>query len=419
MGLLLTDSPIPPPMAHALARARRELSGRVLAATLRSVRDLDIAEEATADSFLLAVQTWPAEGVPRSMEAWLITAANRRAIDRVRRARTAREGLLHLAGGWTGIAEPPGDAALIGDDELRMVVLCCDPRISRSDQVGLTLRLACGISTAAIAAAHGMPTSTMAARLTRAKAKLAAAGPDLDLPDDATVDARLPVVAQVIHLAFTLGHTMTDGAGLTDEQLQDHAQYLAQVLHAVRPGNAELTGLLALIWLTRARSATRFGPDGEQVLLARADRRLWDWAQIERSLGLLMPFAAAASDSPLLLQALIAAEHSRARTFAETDWGRIVGLYDRLLSAAPEPLFGIGRVIALAHTVGAAAALADLDGLASVVNLANHPYAAAARGYLLDLTGSDSSAAWARAAQLARTDAERAHFARRSTDCRQ
>lgn len=403
-------------MAQALATARRELSGRVLAATLRSVRDLDIAEEATADSFLLAVASWPTEGVPRSMEAWLITTAKRRAIDRVRRARTAREGLLRLAGGWSEVSEPPGDVAVIGDDELRMVVLCCDPRIPRTDQVVLTLRLACGISTAALAAVHGVPTPTMAARLTRAKAKLAAAGPDLDLPDDATVDARLPAVAQVVHLAFTLGHTAADGTDLSDEELQDHAQYLAQVLHSVRPRDPELTGLLALIWLTRARAATRVGADGDQVLLAGADRRLWDWAQIERGLGLLTPFVADPGRSPMVLQALIAAEHSRARRFADTDWRRILALYDALLTVAPAPLFGLGRAIALGHLAGPDTGLADLEQLESVIDLSRHPYAAAARGYLLDLSGRREEAmrAWSTAAALARTAAERRHFAART-----
>jgi len=211
---------VPPGVAEVAARAQRELAGRVLAITLRSVRDLDIAEEATADAFLLALQTWPERGVPASVEAWLVTAARRRAIDRIRSAQAARRALIRTAGGLrTGgnDADLSIEVGVIGDEDLRLVVLCCDPRISVTDQIALTLRLACGVPTAAIAAAFLIPEPSMAARLTRAKKKLAAAGPALDLPDDATVDARLPAVRRVVYLAFTLGHTA--GAGTSSSRL--------------------------------------------------------------------------------------------------------------------------------------------------------------------------------------------------------
>lgn len=390
----------------------------MLAATLRSVRDLDIAEESTADAFLLALQSWPTTGVPASVEAWLITAARRRAVDRVRRAQVARRSLVTLAGGWsavTGGSDVLAEAAVVGDDDLRMVVLCCDPQLAQADQVALTLRLACGVSTAAIAAAHQVPTPTMAARLTRVKAKLAAAGPRLDLPDDATVDARLPAAARVVHLAFTLGHTAGSGADLTDDDLADRAQYLAGVLHALRPASASCTALLALILLTRAREGGRLSAAGEQLTLAEADRTRWDRASIRRGLALLATTPAGTEES-LVLQAAIAAEHSRAGALAATDWAQVVELYSRLLTVDPSPGFALGRSVALSYLSGPAAGLADLDQVLGLGVLNRYPYAPAARAQMLERLGRrpEASADWLRAASLARTAAERAFFQRRA-----
>ena len=344
----------------------------------------------------------------------MITAARRRAVDRVRRAQVARRSLVTLAGGWSGVttgSDAVAEAAVVGDDELRMVVLCCDPQLTPGDQVALTLRLACGVNTAAIAAAHQVPVPTMAARLTRAKAKLAAAGPRLDLPDDATVDARLPAVARVVHLAFTLGHTAGDGTALTDEDLADRAQYLAGVLHALRPASATFTALLALIVLTRGRAGGRFAADGEQLTLADADRTRWDRSSIRRGLDLLAAIPPESAD-PMVLQAAIAAEHSRAASLAATDWTRVVALYSRLLTADPAPGFALGRSVALSYLSGPAAGLADLDEVLAMCVLDRYPYAPAARAQLLDRLGRGDEAAgeWRRAAVLARTVAERSFF---------
>ncbi len=406
-------------VAAVAAQARRELSGRVLAATLRSVRDLDIAEESTADAFLLALQSWPTTGIPASVEAWLVTAARRRAVDRIRRAQVARRSLIKLAGGWSGVtgaADAVTEAALVGDDELRMVVLCCDPRLTKPDQVALTLRLACGVSTAAIAAAHGLQTPTMAARLTRAKAKLASAGPMLDLPDDATVDRRLPAVATVVHLAFTLGHTAADGERLRDEDLADRAQYLAGVLHALRPASPTFAALRALILFTQARAAGRVDEAGDQVLLADVDRSTWDQQLIAAGLALLAPAMSQAAGDPMVLQAAIAAEHSRASSFGATDWPRVVKLYSWLLTVDPSPGFALGRSIALSYSLGPALGLADLDELLATGTLDRYPYAPAARADMLSRLGrrSEATEQWQRAAALARSADERTYFLQRS-----
>ncbi|MET3806420.1 RNA polymerase sigma-70 factor (ECF subfamily) [Nakamurella sp. UYEF19] len=390
------------------------------------MRDLDIAQESTADAFLLALQSWPTTGVPTSMEAWLITAARRRAVDRVRRAQVARRSLVRMAGGWSGVsagADVIAEAAVVGDDELRMVVLCCDARLSQDDQVALTLRLACGVSTAAVAAGFGINTASMAARLTRAKARLVRGGPLLDLPDDATVDLRLPAVARVIHLAFILGHTCADGAELMDEDLADRAQYLAGVLHALRPGSPSLTALLALILLTRARAGGRFDDTGEQVLLADADRSRWDRALVRAGTSLLtmavraaeVATAGGATEDPMILQAAIAAECSTATSFAETDWGRVVDLYGRLLTLDPSPGFALGRCVALSHLSGPAVGLADLDGVLASGLLDRSPYAPAARAQMLERLGRSGEARgeWLSARDRAGTGAQRDYFAAR------
>lgn len=414
---------IPVAVARAAEKAQRELSGRVLAVTLRSVRDLDIAEEATADAFLLALQTWPERGVPASVEAWLITAARRRAIDRIRSAQAARRALIRQGGDLRSVIDTAHlgtEVGVIGDEDLRLVVLCCDPRIALTDQVALTLRMACGVPTAAIAAAFLVADTAMAARLTRAKKRLVAAGPALDLPDDATVDARLPAVREVVYLAFTLGHTAATGSSLTDDELADRAQYLALALSLLRPMDPEFRGLLALILLTRARSGGRIADDGSQVLLADADRGRWDRAMIDQGLIQLraaLALPGAARRGPMTLQAEIAAEHCQAADLATTNWSTVVELYSELLSVHPSPTLAIGRCLAMAQLAGPVVGLADLDEVIEVGGLERYPYAFGARAQLLAALGRmcDAAAEWSAAASCARTDAERDYFAAQAT----
>ena len=405
--------------AAAAATAHRLYWGRVLSATLRMARDVDIAEEATADAFLLALQTWPERGVPESVEAWLLTAARRRAIDRIRRHVRFRERVPTLAADATteaaGADHALVDAPIVADDELRLVVLCCHPAIDQEAQVALTLRLGCGVPTASIAAAFLVSTPTMAARLTRAKHRIAGAGTGIDLPDDVAVEERMPAVRRTLHLTYTMGHTAGSGAALRDDDLAAHAVRLTRALHELRPGDTETAGLLALVLLTEARAAGRIPSPGTQVLLADADRTHWDAELIAEGLAILAG-AAGASAGPLLLQAAIAADHARAPSFDATDWGRVVHHYDALLLAEPSPTVAIGRCVALSYLVGPAAGLADLDEVLDVADLSGYPYAHAARAQLLErLDRSDeAAAAWVAAAGTARTDAERSWFEQRS-----
>jgi RNA polymerase sigma-70 factor (ECF subfamily) len=263
-----------------------------------------IAEEATADAFMLALRTWPTDGVPHSMEAWLLTAARRRAIDRVRRAGRLRDRLERIASAYPDPAlAADADAAepIIADDELRLIVLCCRPALDAEVQVALTMRLACGIPTASIAAAFLVPTATMAARLTRAKKRIAGSGIGIELPDDVAVEERMEAVRRTIHLACSMGHTAGTGETSRDNDLAGVAHRMARTLHDLRPDDSEAVGLLVLIELSEARAPARLvettdQPEGglttDQVLLADMDRATWDRSLIDSGLRRLSAVAA-------------------------------------------------------------------------------------------------------------------------------
>lgn len=402
-------------MALAAASAQRDHWGRVLAGTLRLARDLDVAEEATADAFLLALQTWPRSGVPDSVEAWLLTAARRRAIDKIRRASALRDRLGELTARIPTVSEA-ADVAVTGpavaDDELRLVALCCHPALSVEAQVALTLRLGCGAPTPAVASAFLVSQATMAARLTRAKQRIAGSPVGIHLPDDAAVEERLPAVCRVVHLAYTMGHTAGAGAALRDEDLARRAVRLARTLYGLRPRDPEIAALLALILLSEARAPARVRLDGVQALLPDVDRSSWDHALVAEGLRLQTMTADGQRPGPIALQAAIAAEQARAASFEAIDWRRVVELYDHLLTIEPSPTLALGRCLAMSYLLGPAVGLTDLDELMAVGRLDGYPYAHAARAQLLSRLGREHDArrAWIRAASCARTSAEREFF---------
>lgn len=408
------DEPGPVPGVEAvIADAHRRHWGRVLAATARHTRDLHLAEDAVADAFAVALEVWRSDGVPASVEAWLLSVARRRAIDRMRRLGTARRHLAQVR------LDDQRDAATLAspldDDELRLVVLCVHPALSLQLQTALTLRLACGVDTEAVAAAFLVPRSTMAARLTRAKKAVVGSGVPLRLPEEADVTSRLPAVRSVVLHLWSLGHTTGSGETLRDPRLVRHAFHLARLLHRLAPRDPESRALLAVLLLHEARSAGRFR-GGDQVLLEDADRSTWDRAAMAEGLGLLEP--PVRHPSPLWCRAAIAAEHARALAWADTDWESVLRWYDTWLAAEPSATIALGRVLALAELRGPERGLADLDDLWSVAGaeLEGYPYAHAARArFLTRLRRQDEALlACRRAEATARSDEERAYFAARS-----
>jgi RNA polymerase sigma-70 factor (ECF subfamily) len=351
--------------AAAVERAHREHWGRLLALLTRLLGSLDAAEEALQDAYATALTAWARDGVPRRPDAWLLTAARHRARDRFRREATLARKLPLLVG--PDVAEGPeaGDEEMstIPDERLRLLFTCCHPALAVEARVALTLRLLGGLTTAQIAHAFLVPEPTMAARITRAKKKIAAAGIPYRVPPDAELPARLDGVLAVLYLVFTEGHAATSGDRPVRAELCDEAIRLARVLVALMPDEPEAAGLLALLLLQHARRDARVDAAGRLVLLPDQDRSRWDAGQIGEGLALLRAAAGRAPAGPYLLQAAIAAEHARAPAAADTDWGRIAGLYAALEELTGSPVVRLNRAVAVAEVAGPAAGLTLLDGL--------------------------------------------------------
>ncbi len=369
----------------------------VLAALVRKYGDLDAAEDAAQEALLAASQQWPGEGVPDRPRGWLITVASRRLTDhwRSERARAGREERVHRE----DLAAVVSDR----DDSLAMLFLCCHPALTRPSQVALTLRAVAGLSTGQIARAFLVPESTMAQRISRAKARLREVGARFALPTPREMPDRVAAVAQVLYLVFTEGHTSTTGPGLTDVSLAEEAIRLARQLHGHLPGEDELAGLLALMLLTDARRAARTAPDGSLVPLAEQDRSLWDRVRIEEGVRLVEQVLPSGPVGPYQLQAAIAAVHDEAARAEDTDWAQIEVLYGMLLEIAPGPLVSLNHAVALAHSAGPVEALASVEPLLEDPALRRNHRAYAVHGHLLDMAGrpDEARASYRRAAALA------------------
>ena len=390
----------------------------MLAATARVARDLDLAEECVQDAYVSALRAWARDGVPRSPGAWLTVAARRSALTAIARRRTLTRKLpLLLEPETTEMPEIDDDA--IPDDRLRLVFLCCHPALAPEAQVALTLRLVCGVETGDIARAFLVPEPTMAARVTRAKHKIAAAGIPFAVPAAAERPARLDAVLTVVHLLHTTGHTAPSGQELVRGDLTVRALDLARLLVAHMPDEPEARGLLGLLLVNHARRASRTDADGALVLLEHQDRSRWDREAIAEGDRQVVAALAGGVPGRFALQAAIAALHAQAPAYDDTDWPQIVVLYDALLRTWPSPVVALNRAIAVAMVDGPEAGLAALDALAGDGRLAGYRYLPAARADMMRRLGRTAEAADAYREALALTgnEAERAFLARRLAEC--
>jgi RNA polymerase sigma factor (sigma-70 family) len=382
----------------------RGCAPRVLAALVRRYGDFDTAEDALQEALLAASRQWPETGAPNDPTAWLITVASRRLMDQWRAdsARAEREQLLARRTPPDELLAPGADRAAPVDDSVTLLLLCCHPALPRPAQVALTLRAVGGLTTAQISRAFLVPESTMAQRISRAKARLRHVGARFTAPAAAELPDRVAAVAQVLYLIFTEGHTTTDGTSLYDVSLTDEAISLTRQLHAHLPEAGEITGLLALMLLTDARRAARLSADGALVPLAEQDRTLWDQAKIHEGVALVEAALPVGRVGPYQLQAAIAAVHAEAAQAEDTDWAQIEALYTMLEGIAPSPVVTLNHAVAVAMVAGPAAGLRMIDPLAQDRLLRRNHRLYAVRAHLLELDGQpeDARVDYATAARL-------------------
>ena len=389
---------------------------RLIAGLTRIVRDVGIAEDLAHDALVAALEQWPESGIPRTPGAWLMATAKHRAIDQFRRAKTIER--KHEQLGHELTAEQEGavadfEAGLdddVGDDLLRLVFTACHPVLSTEARVALTLRLLGGLTTAEIARAFLVPEPTIAQRIVRAKRTLADKKVPYEVPRGDELAARLSSVLEVIYLIFNEGYTATAGDDWMRPALCEEALRLGRILAGLVPGEAEVHGLVALMEIQASRTKARAGPSGEVIVLLDQNRALWDHLLIRRGLVALDRAERLGGEhAPYTIQAALAACHARARTPEDTDWVRIVALYERLLTVRPSPIVELNRAVAVAMAFGPAAGLELVDALAAEPALERYHLLPTVRGDLLTRLGRHDEARveFERAAALTRNVRER------------
>jgi RNA polymerase sigma factor (sigma-70 family) len=372
--------------ASALEDLLRELTPQVLGALLRRQSQFEGCEDAVQEAVLAATVQWPAEGVPDNPRGWLVTVASRRLIDQVRSDHARRERESAMA--TEVVPEEVPDT----DDTLVLLFLCCHPTLTAASQTALTLRAVGGLTTAEIARAFLVPEATMAARISRAKQRIKAAGSSFTLPDGAERQERLRVVLHVLYLIFNEGYTASSGRELHRADLAHEAIRLAAMVHAQLPEDRDVTGLLALMLLTHARREARTTAAGDLVPLDEQDRTKWDRRLIDEGIELVKVSLAGPALGPYQLQAAIAATHADAATAEETDWAQVHALYLILERIAPNPMVTLNRAIALAEIEGPLAGLALLSALDSDERTARHHRLLSVRAHLLEKAGDTAGA---------------------------
>lgn len=410
--------------AEAIVRLTRDHSGQVLASLARRFNDLDLADEAVQEALIEASQRWTADSIPDNPGGWLYRVAQRKALDRLRRVGAEQRRLEANAADLLLVDDDTGSAAAAGlnmliedgtgepvhDERLRLILLCCHPALHVDAQVALTLRLVGGLTTDEIAAAFLVPVPTLAARITRAKKKIRQANIPLQEPDD--LADRVDAVLAVLYLIFNEGYLSRSGSNESMRvDLCEEAIRLAQVVASLAGDNTEALGLLALIMLTHARRDARF--QGQALVpLDEQDRGRWHLGEIRAANQLLGQAMQMMRPGSYQLQALIASNHSNARTAADTDWTQVTALYDQLLARQPSPVVALNRAVAVAMADGPLAGLRELD---QIDGLDDYHLLHSSRGELQMRSGDAPGArlSFERALELASNPSERAHITRK------
>ena len=399
----------------------REEWGRVVATLIRVTGDWDLAEEVAQDAFAMALQRWPADGIPRRPGAWLTTAARNRAIDVLRRRAVGAAKLREVAAltppdSDSGSAfGPETDHSGVPDDRLRLMFTCCHPALSLEARVALTLRTLAGLTTAEIARAFLASEATMAKRLVRAKQKIAKAGIPYRVPPAQLLPERLPGVLGVLYLLFNEGYSASAGADLIRQALSAEAIRLGRVLDRLMPDEPEAGGLLALMLMHDARRAARLDADGEIVTLEDQDRGEWDAAEVSEGVAVLEAALQRGRPGPYQVQAAIAACHVTAARAADTDWVQIARLYGQLARFLPTPVVELNRAVAVGMADGPEAGLSLVSALEASGQLTGYHLLPATKADMYRRLGraDEAAACYRQALELASTDAERRYLGRR------
>jgi RNA polymerase sigma-70 factor (ECF subfamily) len=398
-------------------------SARLIAGAARLVRDVGLAEDLAQEALVAALEEWPESGVPENPGAWLMATAKHRGIDRLRRADVHQRKIEEL-GRVAELrpqetSEPDADDPF-DDDLLRLIFIACHPVLSTDARVALTLRLLCGLTTREIARAYLVPESTVAQRIVRAKRTLSAARVPFEIPGRGELRERLASVLEVIYLIFNEGYSATSGEQLLRPELMEEALRLGRILAELLPREAEVHGLVALMELQASRTRARISPSGDQVLLLDQDRTRWDWLLVGRGLAALeRAYATGGPIGPYTLQAGIAACHSRARVAGDTDWERIVALYDGLAQLMPSPVVELNRAVAVGMAFGPQAALEIVETLREDPTLDGYHLLPVVRADLLEKLGrpAEAAAEYERAALLTANTKQRAALLERAATC--